>query len=57
MDLTVGEYFTPSGRNLGPRSGVKGGIAPDVTARDRTATPRTDEALNIALKTVTRKTA
>lgn len=51
LDLTVGEYFTPSGRNLGPRDGRRGGIVPDVEARDDTKTER-DEALDIALKTV-----
>jgi carboxyl-terminal processing protease len=48
LDITVGEYFTPEGRNLGPRNGARGGIVPDVTARDRTATER-DEALEAAL--------
>lgn len=57
LDLTVGEYFTPGGRNLGPRNGSRGGIDPDVEARDRSATPQRDEALEVALRTVTRKTA
>jgi carboxyl-terminal processing protease len=50
LDITVGEYFLPSGRNLGG-GGVKEGrgITPDVSARDNTATPR-DEALDAALR-------
>ena len=51
LDLTVGEYYTPAGRNLGPRDGRRGGIAPDIEARDDTKTKR-DEALDVALKTV-----
>ena len=49
LDITVGEYFTPKGRNLGPRDG-KRGIEPDVKAVDRAATPKVDEALQAALK-------
>jgi carboxyl-terminal processing protease len=52
LDITVGEYFTPSGRNLGGGGVRRGaGIRPDVRARDN---PRTapDEALNVALRTV-----
>lgn len=55
LDITVGEYFTPDGRNLGgggPKVGA--GIEPDVVARDRSATPRRDEALQAALRTVAR---
>jgi carboxyl-terminal processing protease len=52
LDITVGEYFTPDGRNLGG-GGVKEGkgIAPDVAAADD---PRTkpDEALEKAMATV-----
>jgi carboxyl-terminal processing protease len=52
LDLTVGEYFLPSGRNLGG-GGVKEGkgIRPDVAARDDPGT-RPDEALDAALKTL-----
>jgi carboxyl-terminal processing protease len=55
LDITVGEYFTPSGRNLGG-GGVKpgAGIKPDVKAVDNTKTPR-DEALEVAVKTVRRE--
>ena len=56
LDLTVGEYFTPSGRNLGPRDGRRGGITPDVPARDDPDTKR-DEALDAALKAVVRGAA
>ena len=49
LDITVGEYFTPKGRNLGPREG-KRGIEPDVKAVDDTKTEKVDEALQAALK-------
>jgi len=53
LDITVGEYFTPSGRNLGGGGTKRGkGITPDVEARDRQATPKRDEALDVALDTV-----
>jgi carboxyl-terminal processing protease len=52
LDITVGEYFTPSGRNLGGGGPKKGaGITPDVQARDNDKTKR-DEALDVAVKTV-----
>ena len=49
LDITAGQYFTPSGRNLGG-GGVKpgAGIQPDVEAKDNPKTPR-DEALDRAL--------
>jgi carboxyl-terminal processing protease len=49
LDITVGEYFLPSGRNLGG-GGVKqgAGVTPDVQAKDNPKTPR-DEALLAAL--------
>ena len=52
LDITVGEYFTPSGRNLGG-GGVKegAGIQPNVHALDNPHTVR-DEALAVAEKTV-----
>ncbi len=54
LDITVGEYFTPKGRNLGGGGPKKGrGIAPDVRASDDAKTPR-DEALDRALATVAR---
>lgn len=49
LDLTVGQYFLPSGRNLGGRGVREGdGISPDVRARDDLRTRR-DEALDAAL--------
>ena len=52
LDFTVGEYFTPSGRNLGG-GGVKQGkgIQPNVYALTK-STARTDTALTVAEKTV-----
>lgn len=44
LTLTIGEYFTPSGANLGGE-----GIHPDVPARDLPGTAR-DEALDRALR-------
>jgi carboxyl-terminal processing protease len=50
LDLTVGQYFLPSGRNLGGRGVREGsGIAPDVRASDDLDTTRRDEALDAAL--------
>jgi carboxyl-terminal processing protease len=52
LDITVGEYFTPKGRNLGGGGVRQGaGIEPDVKAEDKTGTRR-DEALEVAVKTV-----
>ena len=52
LDITVGEYFTPSGRNLGGGGVSKGaGITPDVQAEDNLKT-KPDEALDKALETV-----
>src|SRR3954469_23087166 len=49
LDITVGEYFLPSGRNLGG-GGVKrgAGVTPDVQAKDNPKTAK-DEALLAAL--------
>ncbi len=57
LDITVGEYFLPSGRNLGG-GGVKqgAGIKPDVAAQDDPKTTR-DEALDVAVRTVARESA
>jgi carboxyl-terminal processing protease len=57
LDITVGEYFTPSGRNLGG-GGVKqgAGIEPDVKAEDDVKTKNRDEALDVAVKAVARQT-
>jgi carboxyl-terminal processing protease len=52
LDITVGEYFTPTGRNLGGGGVRRGaGITPDIQAADNHKTPK-DEALQTALKTV-----
>jgi carboxyl-terminal processing protease len=53
LDITVGEYFLPSGRNLGG-GGVKrgAGVTPDVKAVDDPDTPERDEALQAALREV-----
>ena len=50
LDLTVGEYFTPKGRNLGGK-----GVQPSVAARDDAATKNRDEALEVAVRTVARE--
>jgi carboxyl-terminal processing protease len=50
LDITVGEYFLPSGRNLGGGGVSRGsGVKPDVYAKDNPKTPR-DEALQAALR-------
>ena len=55
LDITVGEYFLPSGRNLGGGGVRRGaGITPDVQARDDPGTSR-DEALRAALATVAKR--
>jgi carboxyl-terminal processing protease len=46
LDLVVGNYYTPSGRNLNGK-----GISPDIRAADNPAT-RPDEALQRALNTL-----
>ncbi len=50
LDITVGEYFTPKGRNLGPRDG-KRGLTPDVPVEDDPDTKR-DEVLQRGLQVV-----
>jgi len=54
LDITVGEYFTPKGRNLAPADGKPGGIPPDVRAQDDADT-RPDEALQRALSVLAGK--
>ena len=52
LDFTVGEYFTPSGRNLGGGGVRKGaGIQPNVYA-STSLKSRTDTALTVAERTV-----
>ena len=49
LDITVGQYFLPSGRNLGGAGTKRGsGLKPDVRAEDDPDTKR-DEALDKAL--------
>jgi len=50
LDITVGQYFLPSGRNLGGKP-----IEPDVSARDDPDTPKRDEALDRALRVLAGK--
>jgi carboxyl-terminal processing protease len=56
LDITVGEYFTPDGHNLGG-GGVKegAGLTPNVRAQDNPKTPRVDEALRVAERTLAGK--
>jgi carboxyl-terminal processing protease len=55
LDITVGQYFLPSGRNLGgPGTKQGAGIEPDVPARDDPDTRR-DEALDKALSVLAKK--
>jgi carboxyl-terminal processing protease len=55
LDITVGEYFTPNGQNLGG-GGVRegGGIQPNVYAVDNPRAPG-DQALTVAERTVAAK--
>jgi carboxyl-terminal processing protease len=55
LDITVGEYYTPKGRNLGPRNGKPGGITPAVHAKDDPDTETVDEALRKALSVLAGK--
>src|ERR1044071_9782879 len=50
LDITAGQYFTPSGRNLGGKGVSTGsGIQPDVKATDDPKTAKRDEAKDRAL--------
>jgi carboxyl-terminal processing protease len=50
LDITVGQYFLPSGRNIGGKGTARGaGLKPDVRAQDDPDTPREDEGLDRAL--------
>jgi len=52
LDFTVGEYFTPSGRNLGGGGVRRGtGIKPNIYAFTKSSA-KTDTALTVAEKTV-----
>ena len=53
LDITVGEYYTPEGRNLGGGGVEQGaGLRPDVRAEDDAETKRRDEALEVAVRAV-----
>ena len=55
LDITVGEYFLPSGRNLGGGGVRRGaGITPNVTAPDDPKTRHRDETLQAGLKALAR---
>ena len=52
LDITIGEFFTPDGRNLAGGSDRQGaGITPNIYAADNPSTPA-DEALGVAEDTV-----
>jgi carboxyl-terminal processing protease len=52
LDITVGKYFTPNGRNIGGGGARPGtGIEPNIHALDNPHTPA-DEALTVAERTV-----
>jgi carboxyl-terminal processing protease len=56
LDLTVGQYFLPSGRNLGGAGTKPGeGLQPDVVVRDDPKTPKRDEQLQRALAVLARE--
>lgn len=56
LDITVGQYFLPSGRNLGgPGTKPGSGLKPEVRARDKPQTRGRDEALETALRVLARK--
>jgi len=56
LDITVGQYFLPSGRNLGGAGTKPGsGLKPEVRARDNPMTPHRDEALAKALDTLAKQ--
>jgi carboxyl-terminal processing protease len=56
LDITAGQYFLPSGRNLGGRGTSTGsGLTPDVEARDNPKTLKDDEALDEALTVLAQK--
>jgi carboxyl-terminal processing protease len=56
LDITAGQYFLPSGRNLGGRGTDTGsGLTPDVQAQDNPKTTNKDEGLDKALDVVAAK--
>jgi carboxyl-terminal processing protease len=58
LDITAGQYFLPSGRNLGGAGVSTGsGLTPDVQASDDPKTTKKDEALDKALDVLAAKAA
>ncbi|HEV7494984.1 S41 family peptidase [Baekduia sp.] len=56
LDITAGQYFLPSGRNLGGAGVSTGsGLTPDVAAADNPKTPKVDEGLDKALDVLAAK--
>jgi carboxyl-terminal processing protease len=56
LDITAGQYFLPSGRNLGGAGVSTGsGLTPDVQASDDPKTPKVDEGLDKALDVLAAK--
>jgi carboxyl-terminal processing protease len=56
LDITAGQYFLPSGRNLGGAGVSTGsGLTPDVEAQDDPKTPKVDEGLDKALDVLAAK--
>ncbi len=56
LDITVGQYFLPSGRNLGgPGVGRGSGLKPDVRAENDPDTDGIDEALDRALDVIAKE--
>jgi carboxyl-terminal processing protease len=56
LDITAGQYFLPSGRNLGGKGTSTGsGLTPDVAATDDPKTLKDDEALDRALSVLAGK--
>jgi carboxyl-terminal processing protease len=56
LDITAGQYFLPSGRNLGGKGTSTGsGLTPDVAATDDPKTVKDDEALDRALSVLAGK--
>jgi carboxyl-terminal processing protease len=56
LDITAGQYFLPSGRNLGGKGTDTGsGLTPDVQAQDNPKTTNKDEGLDKALDVLAAK--
>jgi carboxyl-terminal processing protease len=57
LDITAGQYFLPSGRNLGGKGTDTGsGLTPDVQAQDNPKTTKKDEGLDKALDVLAART-